>query len=131
MTVWRKGTQKEIAVTVGEAPGDVNVANAPDKKQDKKDATPNRLGLVVSDVVAEDRKAQKAESGVLVKDTDGAAERAGIRAGDIILAVNNTDVKSVSQFNDIVAKLDTKKAVALLIKRENQTRYVTLRIDSK
>ena len=131
MTVWRKGTQKEIAVTVGEAPGDVNVANAPDKKQDKKDATPNRLGLVVSDVVAEDRKTQKGELGILVKDTDGAAERAGIRAGDIILAVNNTDVKSVSQFNDIVAKLDTKKAVALLIKRENQTRYVTLRIDSK
>ena len=57
--------------------------------------------------------------------------RSGIRPGDIILAVNNADVKSVSQFNDIVAKLDAKKAIALLIKRENQTRYVTLRIDSK
>ena len=77
------------------------------------------------------RKALKIDNGVLVNDADGAAERAGIRQGDIILALNNTDVKSASQFNDIVAKLDTKKAVALLIKRDGQTRYVTLRIDPK
>lgn len=134
MTVWRKGGQKEISVTVGEAPSDTNVASAPEKKQDKKDATPNRLGLVVGDIESEDRKkTQKNETGtgVVVKDSDGAAERAGIRPGDIILAVNNADVKSASQFNDIVAKLDAKKAIALLVKRENQTRYVTLRIDPK
>ena len=39
-----------------------------------------------------------------------------------------TDVKSVSQFNDMVAKLDAKKPVALLVRRETQTRYITLRI---
>ena len=139
MSIWRKGALKEITVTVGEVPSDTRVAKAPDKKDEKKDVPPNRLGLVVGDVGADDRKAipdalrksLKAEGGVLVQDSDGVAERAGIRQGDIILAVNNTDVKSVSQFNDIIAKLDAKKAIALLIKRENQTRYVTLRIDSK
>ena len=139
MSIWRKGGMKEITVTVGEVPTDTNVAKVPEKKEEKKDTPPNRLGLVVSEVGAEDRKsvpdaarkAPKAEGGVLVKDSDGAAERAGIRQGDIILAVNNTDVKSVSQFNEIVAKLDAKKAIALLVKRENQTRYVTLRLDSK
>ncbi len=139
MSIWRKGGQKDITVTVGETPSDTVVAKVPDKKDEKKDETPNRLGLVIGEVseatrktAPEDvRKAPKADSGVLVKDSDGAAERAGIRQGDIILAVNNTDVKSVSQFNEIVAKLDAKKAVALLVKREGQTRYVTLRIDSK
>ena len=131
ITVWRKGGQKEIAVTVGETPSDNRVAKAPDKKDEKKDATPNRLGLVVGDISADERKTLKLDNGVLVNDSDGAAERAGIHQGDVILAVNNVDVKSVSQFNDIVGKLDPKKAVALLIKRENQTRYVTLRIDSK
>lgn len=139
MSIWRKGAQKDITVTVGETPSDTVVAKAPDKKDEKKDETPNRLGLVIGEIseatrkaTPEDaRKAARAESGVLVKDSDGAAERAGIRQGDIILAVNNTDVKSVSQFNEIVAKLDAKKAVALLVKREGQTRYVTLRIDSK
>ena len=131
ITVWRKGGQKEIAVTVGETPNDNRVAKAPDKKDEKKDATPNRLGLVVGDISADERKTLKLDNGVLVNDSDGAAERAGIHQGDVILAVNNVDVKSVSQFNDIIGKLDPKKAVALLIKRENQTRYVTLRIDSK
>jgi serine protease Do len=132
LSIWRKGAQKEITVTVGEVPSDTRIAKATEKKDEKKnEAAPNRLGLVLSDVSAEDRKTLKIDFGVMVNDTDGAAERAGIRQGDVILALNNTDVKSVSQFNDILAKLDAKKAVALLVKRENQTRFVTLRIDSK
>ena len=132
MSVWRKGGIKEINVTVGEAPNDTGVAKVPDKKDEKKEAAPpNRLGLVVGEITADARKGLQVDNGVLVSDSDGAAERAGIRQGDIVLAVNNIDVKSVSQFNDIVSKLDAKKAVALLVKRENQTRYVTLRIDSK
>ncbi len=138
LTVWRKGAQKEVAVTVGETPGDTVVAKAPEKKDDKKNATPDRLGLVVGEVTADDRKgkplpdtakkATKSDSGVKVQESDGAAARAGIQEGDVILAVNNTDIKSVSQFNDLVAKLDVKKPVALLVKRETQTRYITLRI---
>ena len=139
MSVWRKGAPKDITVTVGEVPSDTRVAKAPEKKDEKKVSTPDRLGLVVGELDSDarktvpdaTRKTQKAEFGVLVKDSDGAAERAGIREGDVILAVNNTDVKSVSQFNEIVARLDTKKPVALLVKRENQTRYVTLRVESK
>ena len=139
MSIWRKGAPKEITVTVGEVPSDARVAKAPEKKDEKKVSTPDRLGLVVGELDSDarktvpdaTRKTQKAEFGVLVKDSDGAAERAGIREGDVILAVNNTDVKSVSQFNEIVARLDTKKPVALLVKRENQTRYVTLRVESK
>lgn len=139
MSVWRKGAPKEITVTIGEVPSDARVAKAPEKKDEKKVSTPDRLGLVVGELDSDarktvpdaTRKTQKAEFGVLVKDSDGAAERAGIREGDVILAVNNTDVKSVSQFNEIVARLDTKKPVALLVKRENQTRYVTLRVESK
>jgi len=138
LTVWRKGGQKEVTVTVGETPSDTVVAKPTEKKDDKKKVTPDRLGLVVGEITDEDRKAKaqpdaakkakKPEFGVQVRESDGAAARAGIQEGDIILAVNNTDVKSVSQFNDIVAKLDAKKAIALLVKRETQTRYITLRI---
>ena len=127
-TIWRKGSIKEITVTVGEVPADTKVAKVPEKKEDKKDATPNRLGLVVSEISVDDRKTMKIDNGVQVSESDGAAGRAGIREGDVILSLNNIDVKSVGQFNDLVAKLDAKKPVALLVKRENQTRYVTLRI---
>lgn len=138
LSVWRKGALKEISVIVGETPGDTAVAKAPDKKDEKKNVTPDRLGLVVGVITEDERKprtpadankkSQKSDSGVQVLEVDGAAARAGIQEGDIVLAVNNTDVKSVSQFNEIVAKLDAKKPIALLVRRENQTRYVTLRI---
>ena len=48
-----------------------------------------------------------------------------------MLALNTVDIKSGKQLNDLIDKLDARKAIALVIKRENDTRLVTLRIDSK
>jgi serine protease Do len=67
-TVWRKGSIKDITVTVGEVPPDTKVAKAPEKKDDKKEATPNRLGLVVSEINADDRKTMKIDNGVQVSE---------------------------------------------------------------
>ena len=54
---------------------------------------------------------------------------AGIQPGDVILRVNNSDIKDVKGYTDVVAKLDSKKPVALLIRDENGTRFVTLRAE--
>jgi serine protease Do len=45
----------------------------------------------------------------------------------VILRVNNVDIANVKAFNDTVAKLDVKKPVALLIRDENGTRFITFR----
>lgn len=132
LSIWRKGVDKDYTVTVAEAPADVRVANLGDKKADPKPpGTPNRLGLIVKDIGADDKKELKLGQGVIVDDVDGAAERAGIQAGDLILAFNTVDVKTVAQFADLVAKMDAKKPAALLIKRGEESRYVTLRADAK
>jgi serine protease Do len=131
LNVWRKGVTKDLTVTVGEAPSDTKVTKAGDKKDKGKEATPNKIGLVVSDLDADDKKEFKVKQGVVVDDVDGAAERAGIRAGDLILALNTIDIKSAAQFNELVAKLETSKPVALLVKRDDVTRYVTLRVEGK
>jgi serine protease Do len=47
--------------------------------------------------------------------------------GDVILRVNNVDIANVKTFNETVAKLDAKKPVALLIRDESGTRFVTFR----
>ena len=49
----------------------------------------------------------------------------------VILAVNAVDVKSALQFEDLVTKHDAKRALALLVQRGEQKRYLTLRIESK
>jgi serine protease Do len=133
LSIWRKGSEKDYTVTVAEAPADARVASAGEKKADPKapPGKPNRLGLVVKDIGPEDKKELKAGQGVIVDDVDGAAERAGIQPGDLILALNTVDIKSAAQFTDLVAKLDTKKPVALLVKRGEESRYFTLRADTK
>jgi serine protease Do len=66
---------------------------------------------------------------VAVDAVDGAALAAGISPGDVILRVNNVDITGVKSFTDTVAKLDVKKPVALLIRDENGTRFITFRPD--
>jgi serine protease Do len=133
LSIWRKGAEKDYSVLVAEAPADVRVASATEKKADPKapPGTPNRLGLVVKDVAADDKKELKLGQGVIVEDVDGAAERAGIQPGDLILAFNTVDIKSAAQFAELVAKIDMKKPVALLVKRGEDSRYFTLRADTK
>jgi serine protease Do len=58
---------------------------------------------------------------------EGPAASAGLRAGDLILALNNADVVNARQFNEQVAKLDRKRNVALLVRRGDATQFVIVR----
>src|SRR5258706_4047275 len=128
LQVWRGGKTRDIAVTVGEFKDEeaVKVAAA---KAKKPEAKPGKLGIAVTEVTAEQKKALKVASGVAVEAVDGAALAAGLQPGEVILRVNNVDVPNVKAFNETVAKLDTKKPVALLVRDENGTRFVTFRAE--
>ncbi|MEW5879843.1 MAG: DegQ family serine endoprotease [Pseudomonadota bacterium] len=126
MTVWRKGTQRDLHVTVGELPADRPVARRGEPPQ-RGGASANALGLVVSDVPAERLKELRIRGAVQVDSVDGAAARAGLRAGDLIVAVNNVEVQNAKQFNDLVAKLDPKRNVALLVRRGDQSTFVIIK----
>ncbi len=52
----------------------------------------------------------------------GAAAKAGVRQGDVILAVNRTPIKSVEELRELVGKAD--KSVALLIQRDDAQIFV-------
>ena len=127
LSVWRAGKLRDITITVGEFKEDENGRAAPGGK--KEAAKPGRLGLAVAEVSAERRKALKVAGGVAVEAVDGAALAAGIQPGDVILRVNNTDIRDLKGYNEAVAKLDPKKPVALLVRDEDGTRFVTLRAE--
>ena len=126
--VWRGGKPRDIVVTVAEFKDDEATRTAAARKGGKKPETkPGKLGVAVTELTADQKKVLKVTSGVLVEAADGAALAAGVGPGDVILRVNNVDIANVKAFNETVAKLDAKKPVALLIRDESGTRFVTFR----
>jgi len=128
LNVWRGGKTRDVQLLVAEFK-DEEAPKVAATKGKKEAVKPGKLGLAVAEVTPEQKKTHKVVGGVTVEAADGAAAAAGISAGDIILRVNNVDVANVKAFNEAVAKLDVKKPVALLVRDENGTRFVTFRTE--
>jgi serine protease Do len=132
VTVWRKGANRELSVVVAEmVPEQQARAGNGNRPQQSPGAggapQSNALGLVVSDIPEDRRNALKIKGGVLVEGVDGAAARAGLRPGDVILSLNNQDVTGARQFNEAVAKLDRSKTHIMLVRRGENAQFVPIR----
>ncbi len=114
MQVWRSKASREVQVTVAELQED---RTAQQKRGAKPQATPGVFGMAVIDLTEAQRKELKVEGGVFVNDAQGAAARAGIRKGDVILAVNNQDVKSVEHLRELMNAVEKGRILALLVRR--------------
>jgi serine protease Do len=121
LKVWRQGDTKELRASLGEAPAE-KVARADSESK----AKPSKLGLAVRPLTEEERKQIEAEGGLLVEQSEGPAARAGVQAGDVILAFNNQPVKSVDQLRRLVDR--SRGSIALLIQREGNKIYVPIRL---
>lgn len=126
MTVWRKGATREVPITVAEMDSEKAVVKREEKKA-KPEAAANSLGLVVSDLSDVQRKELKLDGGVVVDSVEGPAARAGLRAGDVILRLNNTDIKDSHQLASILSKLESKKIVVVLVRRGDASQFVPIR----
>ena len=127
--VFRKGSIKTLNLTVGEMPSDQSEVIASNKAPEKADV--NRLGLVLKEAPPQQRKKMNGKKGLLVVDAQGSAAAAGIRRGDIILALNNGEVESVEAFTKEVSTIPNGKTVALLILRNDETLYVPVKITNE
>ena len=127
--VFRKGSVKTLNLTVGEMPSDQAEVIANNKTPEKADV--NRLGLVLKEAPPQQRKKMNGKKGLLVVDAQGSAAAAGIRRGDIVLALNNSEVESADAFAKEVATIPNGKTVALLILRNDETLYVPVKITNE
>ncbi|MBI3284575.1 MAG: DegQ family serine endoprotease [Burkholderiales bacterium] len=125
ISIWRKGAARELSINVAETEQD-KVAQKAEKKG-KKDQANNPLGIYTSDLTEAQRKELPGANGVAIEAVEGPAAAAGLRAGDIILTMNNIDVKDSKQFAAMLAKLDTKKAAVLLVRRGDISQFVPVR----
>jgi serine protease Do len=130
VTVFRRGGSRDLQVTVAELEQDQARAAVPASGADKTKPAPSaqHMGLVVSDLTAEQKKESKVKAGVLVQSVaDGAAQRAGVREGDIIVGIGTTKVDNVREFEAAIARLDKKKAIPVLVRRGELASYLVIR----
>ena len=73
------------------------------------------------------KKELKVKVGVRVVSAEGAAARAGLREGDVLLAVANTEVAGLKSFEAALAKADKAKPINLLVRRGEWAQYVLIR----
>ena len=128
VTVFRRGALKELAVTVAEVEAEkpARRVSAPEAKPPVTGAA-QVLGLAVSELTEAQKKELKIKGGVKVDTVDGGAARAGLREGDVILAIANLEVISVKEFEAALAKVDKSKPVNVLYRRGEWAQYAVIR----
>jgi serine protease Do len=128
LQLFRRGQTKDVTVTVAEfeadrprriAQGNAEAAPAP--------AAKTAIGLAVADLTEAQKKDLKLRGGVRVESVEGAAARAGLREGDVILAIDNTEVVDAKQFNQQVSKLEKNKVISVMVRRGEWTNYLVIR----
>lgn len=116
LQVWRKGETRNIDVKVGSF-GEEKVAASEAPSADK-----GRLGVAVRPLTPEEQRQAEVKGGLLVEQSGGAAKRAGIRPGDIIVAVNGQSIAEIDQLRGIIAK--SGKKAAILIERGDSRIFI-------
>ena len=116
LQIWRKGSTRQIDVQVGSLKDEKVASN------DGAGAEKGRLGVAVRDLTPEERSQADLKGGVVVQNVAGAAAKAGIQPGDIVLSINGEPITKSEQLRALVAKAG--KRIAVLIERGDARIFV-------
>lgn len=128
LTVFRRGASKDLPVVIAELEPE-RVAKRPTEREEKPKALASAqlLGLTVSDLTDAQKSQAKVKAGVKVDAAADGAAKAGLRDGDVIVAIANTEIGSVKEFEAAVAKIDKSKPVNVLFRRGEWAQYALIR----
>ncbi|MFO1363504.1 MAG: DegQ family serine endoprotease [Burkholderiales bacterium] len=121
LVVWRHGSTRDLTAVIGEAKN-AQVAAASGAGAEGH----GRLGVAVRPLTAAEREQNGGRNGLLVEEASGPAARAGIEAGDVILAVNGQPVTSAAELRRMIGK--SGKTIALLIEHGDAQLYVPVTV---
>lgn len=123
LTISRWGERRELSVSLDERDEGEETSD----RGESRDTEPtNALGLTVEELSDQQlRRAEGIDGGLLVTGVDSDnAYRAGIRSGDVITMINNQQVRSMDDFEEIVENIEPGRSVALLLWRDGATQFV-------
>lgn len=122
--VVRKGKKKSFEVKIAELKDDKEASVVAEAKP--------KLGMTVEDLTPELAKnfgLSEAKGVVVVQVEDGSsAAEAGVRAGDVILEIDQSAVKDVKDFNRKIESYKPGDTILVLAKRRGATVFLTLKV---
>ncbi|BAL25142.1 Do family serine endopeptidase [Azoarcus sp. KH32C] len=128
LSLYRGGSLREMQVVVGEWQDD---AARRARRAERASPAPNKLGLALAVPNATQRRERNADHGLLVERVQGAAARADLQVGDLILAMvvggRQIPLKTLETYNRQVSDLKDGQTVTLLVQRSEGASYVSLR----
>ncbi|WP_169169028.1 MULTISPECIES: DegQ family serine endoprotease [unclassified Acidovorax] len=130
VTVFRRGKARDLAIIIAEIEPEAPVRKAAEreaKPKPKASALAQQWGLSVSELSDAQKKDLKLKGGVRVEAATDAAARAGLREGDVILGIANTEVSSLKELEAALAKADKNKPVNVLFRRGEWAQYALMR----
>jgi len=127
LQVFRRGGLKDLAVTVAEFESERPQRRAEAEPGGAPQATKSALGITISELSDAQRRELRLRGGVRVDAVEGAAARAGLREGDIILSIDNTEIADARQFSAAASKADKSRAVSVLVRRGDWVNYLVIR----
>ena len=127
LQVFRRGATKDLTVSVAEFEADRTPARRASAEPTPAPVVKSALGLAVSDLTEAQKKELRVRGGVRVDAVEGAAARAGLREGDVILSVDNAEVTDAKQFAAMSAKVEKARAVSVLVRRGEWVNYFVIK----
>ena len=121
LEIWRQGKREELSAKLGDVNGKAQQLAKGDEAVDK-----GKLGLALRPLQPQEKREAGVEGGLLVEKAAGAAARAGVQPGDLLMGIDGKPVYSVEQVREAVAK--SGKSVALLIVRDGNKLFVPVRV---
>jgi len=128
VTVFRRGSARDLSIQIAEIEPDKSALKTSDKEaKPKSSSAAQQLGLTVSDLTDAQKKELKLRGGVRVDTATESAARAGLREGDVILAIANAEVAGVKDFEAALSKADKSKPINVLFRRGEWAQYALIR----
>ena len=128
VTVLRRGSQRDLSVTVAELePERATRRTQGQEQRPPAGAQVQTMGLTVSELTEALKSELKLRGGVRVDASDGAGARAGLREGDVIVAVGNVEVNNVREFEQAMARADKSKPIVVQLRRGELAQYALIR----
>ncbi|GGB95475.1 peptidase [Oxalicibacterium flavum] len=118
--IWRDRTQQVLQVV----PDRFDLPSLPARQA--RSEMPGPLGLVVRPLLVQEQQVLRIDGGLLVQRVSAAVSRAGVKVGDIVLAVNGHPVAGIPALLEEVG--NAEGAVALLVQRGSARLFIPIEL---